>query len=335
VQLTAADIEKAMYGTRFGQIRVDRPIFLTSLPRAGTTLMLERLVELPGLATHCYRDMPFVMAPLMWHELSRGFRKPNAVKQRTRGDGMQVGYDSPEAFEEVLWRGFWPDKFTPQGIQLWSADEDARDFHAFFVSHMQRLMAARGARGGCRYISKNNANIGRLPLLRRLFPDAHIVVPVRHPLAQATSLLEQHTRFLARHRDDRFARRYMDDIGHLEFGELHRPIAFEGMDVVARTYGTETLDYWLAYWVQSFRHILGHRNHVIFTSYEGLCQGGPDALTVLARHLGLSSDEARAASANTFWEPKAYCSKKLEVRDAALLDSAEELHRDLRTLSIF
>ena len=28
--------------------------------------------------------------------------------ERAHGDGMTIGYDSHEAFEEVLWRAFWP-----------------------------------------------------------------------------------------------------------------------------------------------------------------------------------------------------------------------------------
>ena len=41
------------------------PIFITSLARGGTTAILNALHELPQVATHCYRDMPFVTAPIL------------------------------------------------------------------------------------------------------------------------------------------------------------------------------------------------------------------------------------------------------------------------------
>lgn len=133
VQLTAADVERKMFSSSYAEVRGDRPIFITSLPRAGTTLMLEALHRFPSLASHLYRDMPFVMAPVLWSQLTGAFRKPSERRERAHGDGMDVGYDSPEALEEILWRIFWPDKYTESGIALWAASDDkpeARDFFA-------------------------------------------------------------------------------------------------------------------------------------------------------------------------------------------------------------
>ena len=96
IQLTASDMEKALYGASWDKVRGGRPIFITSLPRAGTTLMLEAFHLFPSLASHLYRDMPFVMAPVLWSRLSHGFRKQAELHERAHGDGMQVGYDSPE-----------------------------------------------------------------------------------------------------------------------------------------------------------------------------------------------------------------------------------------------
>ena len=48
--------------------------------------------------------MPFLITPMLWDSISRPFQKPGTVVERVHGDGMTVGYDSPEAFEELLWR---------------------------------------------------------------------------------------------------------------------------------------------------------------------------------------------------------------------------------------
>ena len=53
--------------------------------------------------TLTYRDMPFILAPLLWDKISRPLRKAGEKVERAHGDGMMVSFDSPEAFEEVVW----------------------------------------------------------------------------------------------------------------------------------------------------------------------------------------------------------------------------------------
>jgi hypothetical protein len=192
IQETAADIESVLYGKFFNQRTITKPIFVTSLPRAGTTLVLELLSRVPGIATHTYRDMPFVLAPILWNNVSRSFRKPADLRERAHGDGMAVSYDSPEAFEEILWRSSWSKKYGRDRITLWSDREDTREFRPKFVDHIKRIIALRSPDAPGRYASKNNANIARLGLLRNLFADGILLVPFRDPIGQAVSLLQQH-----------------------------------------------------------------------------------------------------------------------------------------------
>ena len=331
IQLSAADMERTLYGGRFLDVAIDRPVFITSLPRAGTTLLLEIFSRIPGIATHRYRDMPFVMAPVLWQEFSRHFRKQSILKERAHGDGMQVGYDSPEAFEEVLWHAFWPKKYRPDGIIPWSEDDRNDEFRDFLVEHMQKIIALRaeGQTGAGRYVSKNNANIARIGLLRRLFPDAYIVVPFRHPVDHAASMLRQHRNFLARHASDPFSRKYMHDIGHFEFGQLHRPIRFgetpEG--------DTETIEYWLSYWVSAFTHIASVQTQVVLVSFENLCAGGTAAFTTLADRVGIGADTYGGDIASVFRPPPVY-RKDIVIRDSRLLERASGLHGQLQELSI-
>ena len=334
VQLTAADMESTLYGKRYQHIAVQRPVFITSLPRAGTTLVLQMLTDVAALATHKYRDMPFILAPVLWETLSKGFRKPSDLKERAHGDGMLVGYDSAEAFEEILWRTFWPDKYESNRILLWSVDEDANEFRAFFVEHMRKIIALRSGDGPQRrYVSKNNANIARIGLLKRLFPDASIVIPIRDPVGQARSLLRQHTRFLSLHKEDPFSKRYMGDLGHLEFGELHRPIAFPGMEDVAARYSPDGLDYWIAYWTMAFRYIAQQREEVLFVSYERLCEKGASGVRAITHHLGFKDEELLATTPAEFHEPR---ENKGDVgsTDTRLVDEARVLHDELLQRSI-
>jgi hypothetical protein len=327
IQLSAADIERSLYGKRYLDVTIRKPLFITSLPRAGTTLLLEILSRLPGIATHRYRDMPFVMAPLLWQEISRRFRKQAVLRERAHGDGMQVGYDSPEAFEEILWHAFWPDKYRPDRILPWSADDRNEEFREFLVEHMQKIIALRSREqvGATRYASKNNANIARIGLLKRYFTDACIVIPFRHPVDHAASMLRQHRNFLARHAGDPFAKKYMHDIGHFEFGQLHRPIQFGNLP----TGDTESLDYWLAYWISAFEHILSQQADVILVSFENLCTGGMEGFRKLAETTGIDVEDRHASViAGMFRTPPVYRKDTVPL-DPGLRERARELHARL------
>ncbi len=250
------------------------PIFVTSLARAGTTALLNALSAVPGIATHTYRDMPFLTAPVLWNRLTGGASRAVAQRQRAHGDGLQIDLDSPEAFEEVLWKMFWPGKFAGARIDLWRADEADHRAERFMTRHMAKIIAARaaGRAGGAgvpaRYCSKNNANIARLEYLARAFPGCRIVVPVRRPESHAASLLRQHRNFVALQREDEFVRRYMGDIGHFEFGLIHKPIGFAGFE--PDRYERDSADYWLAYWLCANRAILSAAAEYVIVTQDDL-----------------------------------------------------------------
>lgn len=334
VQLAAADMEDGMFARDIAGVPLDRPVFVTSLPRAGTTVLLTALAQARDLAAHTYRDMPFVMAPLLWSRLSGGFRKSGTLGERAHGDGVEVGYDSPEAFEEVVWKTFWPDHYTADGIALWDAGDRDAGGEAFLARHMRKIVALRcgpdAPRG--RYISKNNANIARLPLIAEVFPDARIVVPVRAPLEHAASLLRQHLNFLDQHARDAFVRRYMADIGHLEFGDLHRPIGFPGFSDRARGLDPRSIDYWLAYWIAAFTHVADRGGGAILVSHEGLAASGASGVARLCAAIGVEPGAELAGMAAAFREvpPRARdC-----AADPGLVAEAEALHDRLLGASL-
>lgn len=330
IQLTAADIEKSVFGSVYKTFVAEKPIFITSLPRAGTTLMLEVLHRFPSLATHTYRDMPFIMAPILWSRLSGAFRKHAETRERAHGDGMQFGYDSPEAFEEILWRAFWPEKYTDDGIALWRAVDIKDEAFIFFTEHMKKIIALRrpDREVDGRYVSKNNGNIARLDLIGRMFPEGKILVPVRHPLEHAASLLHQHRSFIEMHKDEAFIRQYMADLGHYEFGELHRPIVFPGIDKLLYNRNPLEIDYWLAYWIAAFEHVLARCDKLILISYEALCIDGRRGLTEICAQLEIPEEGMLDTIASIFKAPSSPRGDKIEF-DRKLRGRAEELHESL------
>ena len=276
------------------RVTAPAPIFVTSLARGGTTALLNALHDMPGIATHTYRDMPFLTAPTLWRRLTGGQSRTVARRQRAHGDGLEIDLNSPEAFEEIIWMLFWPDKYGSNRIELWKADDENPKADAFLKHHMQKIVHSRPSndRGaGARYCSKNNGNIARLPYLKATFPDARIVIPLRRPESHAASLLRQHKNFLIQQSEDEFVRRYMQDIGHFEFGEIHRPIGFA--DFLPNQYDPGTPDYWLAYWIAAFENVLSHAEGCILVKQDDLRHAADETIAALCDQLNLSAGQMK------------------------------------------
>lgn len=329
LQKSLADIEDRTYAASFKDIPLQAPVFITGMPRSGTTVLLDVLASVPGFASNTYRDMPFLLCPLLWDQISRRFRKEAKSRERMHADGMEVSEDSPEAFEEALWQAFWPKKYKGQ-IVPWRSNDRSAEFETFFRNHMRKTIALRTALvpgqaiSHCRYISKNNANIARLPLLTALFPDCRIVVPFRNPVDHCASLLTQHRRFLEIQQDN-FARAYMKYLGHYEFGSLLRPIAFP--DTPQDFSQANGPDFWLAYWAAAYRFVLSSvRERVILLDYDALCADPVPHLQRLLCALDLDPAQSAALS-RRFRAPTQHAAAQ---GSDTLLQAASAVHHGLR-----
>lgn len=323
MQRALAEIEGRMFAGRIDLAAATDPVFVTSLPRAGTTVLLRILAALPDFASATYRQMPFPLSPLLWSQMTGRLRRAGEETERAHGDGLGHGYDSPEAFEEPAWMAFWPDHYRDGAIMPWQAGAEADEFAAFLRRHMAKIVAAGGA-GARRYLSKNNANIARLGLIERMFPSATILVPVRQPWAQVASLLNQHRRFLDLHRREPFGRRYMEWLGHFEFGEALRPIGFGGR----RPEGDpQTPEFWLRYWCAAYRCVLqtaGER--AVLIDHDAFSAAPGPLAPALARRLSVDP-AALAQAADDLLKPQR--PDEPPEAPAALIDEARDIHAAL------
>ena len=332
-QLGLADLEDGIFAQRLEQIEIRRPLFITSLPRAGTTLLLEMLCATGEFASHTYRDMPFVLCPMIWDRLSRGFRKAEMRRQRAHADGMEIGFDSPEALEEVIWKRFWPRKYGNTSIALWSVVDRDADFEDFLQKHMAKIVALRSVadtdKSTRRYVSKNNANIARIDLMAALFPDARFLIPFRNPTDHISSLLRQHQRFSDLHASDAFARDYMEWLGHFEFGHLTRPLDFDRWFTSARELETGDPGFWAGYWLAAYSHLLGlAADRVLLIDYDRLCREPEETLARLALKLGLEEPNRLIAQAWRLRSPTGYDTTDLAVA-TGILEEMNETHEGL------
>jgi hypothetical protein len=328
LQVSLADIEDRLHASRLEGASAAGAVFVTALPRAGTTLLLDLLVESGLFASHTYRDMPFVLCPLIWSQLAGGFRAEDEARERAHGDGMLVSADSPEAFEEMIWRQFWPGHYRAGSIVPWTTCDDP-EFVDFFTRHMRKIVALRSGEGEARrYASKNNANVARLGALLAMLPDARIVVPFRDPVQHAASLLAQHLRFLETHAADPFARAYMKGIGHYDFGENLKPIDFGSWLQTDRRQDARALAFWIEYWTAAYEHVLDQLDErVLLVSYDRLTADPRPNLARIAGFLEIE-DTRLAVFESRFRPPRAHSTDTSGVKIEAL-DAARALHARL------
>jgi hypothetical protein len=328
VWCSLGDLEQRWFRGELDGRELQPPVLVTGLPRAGTTVLFELLAGTATFAAHTYRDMPFVLCPLLWQRFARRFRRRDEPRERLHGDGIAVALDSPAALEEVVWKRFWPQRYRGRTIAVWESCANA-EFAAFFERHRRAIVAvrARAQPTARRYLAKDNLHIARIPALWEAVPEAMLVVLFRDPLQQAASLLRQHRRFTEVHARDRFGRRYMADLGHYEFGANLKPIDFDGWLAKTGERDADRLAYWLDYWRAAYRHILAHagEERLCLVRFEQLVDGG--ALGALAARLGVEGDDLRGRG-SALRTPAAHAVERGELA-AAALDDARAIYAQL------
>jgi len=130
-QRALSDVESALYADRIDGSTADNPVFITSLPRSGTTILLKLLWQTGRFASHAYQDMPFVLCPLIWSRYTGQFGRDIEPTERAYEDGLEVSGESPEAFEEMIWKHFWPSHYHEGHIRPWSPGDENEEFNSF------------------------------------------------------------------------------------------------------------------------------------------------------------------------------------------------------------
>jgi hypothetical protein len=199
---------------------------------------------------------------------------------------------------------------------------------------MRKIVALRRPAGKstARYLSKNNTNIARIELIASMFPGAQVLLVLRDPIEHAASLYRQHRNFGDLHGRDPFVQRYMADLGHFEFGALHRPFAFPRLETLTAGLDRQNPDYWLAYWIAVFDYVRTHRDAVTVVCYEDLCRGGVEAFAGLCDLLGVEADESVVRAGATLRPPV----RQADASDFSpgLRDAALAVYDDLRRSGI-
>jgi hypothetical protein len=313
------NLESRLLSERLSSIEIEKPLYIAGLARSGTTILLELLARHPHLASHRYRDFPPVLTPWFWNWfVDRASAGIEAASERAHGDGIEVTSESPEAFEEVVWMAFFPGLHDPAVNSVLTADTANEKFESFYRDHIRKLLLLRG---GQRYLSKANYNLTRLSYLRKLFPDAKFVLPVRDPVWHIASLERQHERFCREHERDERLKRHMSRSGHFEFGLDRRPINSGDTEVTREivelwSKGNEP-EGWALYWKDLYGRVADLLNEdealrraTLLVDYDALCRDPAGVMSRVLAHCELSSadvdlaaEAARRIRAPSYYRP--------------------------------
>jgi len=248
-------------------IRNQRHVFVSGMARAGTTVLMRRFHNTGRYRSLTYRDMPFVLAPNLWQRLTVLSKHDMEHVERAHGDKLLVNIDSPESLDEVFWRIFTGQEYINNKIL--TPYKPAAKIINKFVHYVNAILSTHSPRCN-RYLSKNNNNILRLGSIHQAFPNALILIPFREPQQHAHSLLRQHGRFSELQTESEFTLSYMNWLCHHEFGLDQRPILPK--EVAAPPYPTDTLDYWLQLWCETYSWLEHSKPEAaLFVCYEDLC----------------------------------------------------------------
>ncbi|MDR3389556.1 MAG: sulfotransferase [Rudaea sp.] len=297
------DLETRVLGRQIASLRIERPVFVCGLARAGSTLLLESLVAAPGFTSLRYSDYPLLWTPYWWNWLRSRLPLPAQMPtERAHRDRLTVTAESPEAFEEVIWMHFFPGRHDPLIDQVLDENCENTAFTSFYTASIRKLLAVRGKQ---RYVAKGNYNLTRIGYLRHLFPDARFVIAVREPLAHVASLVKQDRLFSALAKADPAVSTHLACSGHFEFGP-HKRAGNTGDSAQASAIQAcfdagRSAEAYARQWATSYgwliRSLAGDPELAVachLVSYERLCSDPATSLSTLYAHAGIEASTAAA-----------------------------------------
>lgn len=239
------ELEKFLYLKKSVNYKNNIHVFISGMPRSGTTSLLNFIYSSNIFGSLKYENMPFLLSP----NLLKIFNKNSFIKKRERlhSDGIYYDISSPESFDEVFFENF------------------KGKFDIEFINYVNLILLSEKK---SRYISKNNLSYKRIESISANLPNSIFLIPIRHPYQTANSLLNQHINFSRMQKKNDFILRYMNYLGHNEFGLNHKfwnkPKQFQDVNSV---------NYWVEQWFLFYKDIFTKfkfKKNCYFIIYENL-----------------------------------------------------------------
>lgn len=179
--------ERHLMNIDLTDIKVDRPIFIISLPRTGST-MLQNIIchhENVGYFSHTMNNYYPHFCPVEW---LREKLDLNLRGERFIGDSVMVETTSPSDPIHIWNSWIRKDPFVPKFIRYHLSDLSDEQIEEIYSSIKKALWCFKGQKN--RFLIKSPGMLLYLPLVNELFPDAKYIHLVRDPRYCANSLVK-------------------------------------------------------------------------------------------------------------------------------------------------
>ncbi|MBL4659311.1 MAG: sulfotransferase [Alcanivoracaceae bacterium] len=291
------DLESWLLKTELQDIKVNAPVYITSLARSGTTIITEILSKHDNVCSHTYGDFPAVFTPY-WNNWLRQ-RQPflsGKKFERAHQDRIMINNDSADAFEEVIWMYFHPQLHQPKIANELPIENDP-SFVEYYIKHIKKHLLIKNK---SRYIAKANYNISRIKEILKIFPDAKFIIPIRHPVNHIASLMKQHEIYKKAAQNNNKIDSQLAASGHFEFGHLRQVINMGNSQYTKKVLNLweKNLEIkgWAHYWQGLFEAVIKLKrqskqlnNAIKFIKYEDLCHHSKETIEDILQYCHLDA----------------------------------------------
>ena len=289
-------IETKMLFNDIDKVSIDRPIYITGLARAGTTIVLEMLDKHPDLATHRYQHLLIPYIPNLISVILNYPRIFTKSYKRLHQDGIMITRESPEAVEEIFWQKFFANVHNEEISNVLNGNISNPKFERFYENHIRKLIIFQES---SRYLAKNNYNITRLGYLLRLFPSSKFLIMIRDPISHIASLIKQTKLFMGMEREKPFLKKWLRIIGHYEFGHHQVCINVGNTELIhkIRNLWKNSKTYvkgWAYYWTSIYNFIANRldankslKKSTLIVNYGDLCEEPAKVIDQILEHAEL------------------------------------------------
>ncbi|MDX1797918.1 MAG: sulfotransferase [Candidatus Lokiarchaeia archaeon] len=300
ISLLLDKIETMFMHNDIKKINIDRPIYITGLARAGTTIILEMLDKHPELASHKYQNVLMPYLPDWFSEMAKKFNLYEQPFERLHRDGIFVNRESPEAVEEAFWLKFFKNLHNENVPTILTKSDSNPKFEKFYKTHLKKLIINQKCQ---RYLAKNNYLVTRLDYLLKIFPDSKILLIIRNPEEHIASLIKQSKLFRILEQENPLLPDWLKIVGHNEFGRNQICINVGNTDLIneihklwrkKKTY----VKGWAYYWTSIYNFIANQietnknlKKATLIIKYDELCETPEIVIDKIIDHTELSTEK--------------------------------------------
>ena len=280
------------------KLRIEKPIYITGLARAGTTIILEMLSKHSDVATHQYKHILMPYLPYLFSMITSIVKIYTKPFERFHKDGIIVTRESPEAVEEIIWRKFFDNNHNENISNIIGGDTSNPKFEKFYQTHIRKLILNQNR---SRYLAKNNYHVTRLEYLLRLFPSSKFLIIIRNPIDHIASLIKQTKLFLRMEREHPLLIDWLRISGHNEFGHHQLCINVGNTERIHEirelwSFKETYIRGWAHYWRSIYNFIANQldvnkklKKATFIVRYDDLCESPGKIIDEILEHIELQT----------------------------------------------